>query len=52
VLDANEIKLVIEGKDLPKPPAPPAPPDEGAPAHVLKPELKPQPGLAPGQQPA
>ena len=52
VLDANEIKLVIEGKELPKLPPPPTSPDEGAPAHVLKPELKPQPGLAPGQQPA
>jgi cell division protease FtsH len=50
VLDAVEIKLLIEGKELPKPPAPP---DEGtAPQHVLRPEHKPQPGLAPGQQPA
>jgi cell division protease FtsH len=50
VLDAQEIKLLIEGKDLPKPPSPP---DEGtAPQHVLRPESKPAPGLAPGQQPA
>ncbi|HEV2114083.1 MAG TPA: cell division protein FtsH, partial [Terriglobales bacterium] len=49
VLDAADIKLLIEGKDLPKPPAPP---EDGAPQHVLKPELKAQPGLAPGQQPA
>ena len=50
VLDGSEIKLLLEGKDLPKPPLPP---DEGsAPQHVLKPELKPAPGLAPGQQPA
>jgi cell division protease FtsH len=50
VLDAQEIKLLIEGKDLPKPPSPP---DEGtAPQHILRPESKPAPGLAPGQQPA
>jgi len=50
VLDGSEIKLLLEGKDLPKPPLPP---DEGsAPQHVLKPELKPATGLAPGEQPA
>ena len=52
VLDANELKLVIEGKELPKPPSPND--NDGAPQHVLKPELKPEraPGMAPGQQPA
>jgi cell division protease FtsH len=52
VLDANELKMVIEGKELPKPPAPSD--NDGAPQHVLKPELKPEraPGMAPGQQPA
>jgi len=52
VLDANELKLVIEGKELPKPPTPND--NDGAPQHVLKPELKPEraPGMAPGQQPA
>ena len=52
VLDAAELKMVIEGKELPKPPAPSD--SDGAPQHVLKPELKPEraPGLAPGQQPA
>jgi len=52
VLDAAELKMVIEGKELPKPPAPTD--SDGAPQHVLKPELKPEraPGLAPGQQPA
>ena len=51
VLDGVEIKMLIEGKDLPKPPAPP---DDGAPQHVLKPDLKPEraPGMAPGEQPA
>jgi len=43
---------VIEGKELPKPPSPND--NDGAPQHVLKPELKPEraPGMAPGQQPA
>jgi cell division protease FtsH len=52
VLDANELKMVIEGKELPRPPAPTD--SDGAPQHVLKPELKPEraPGMAPGQQPA
>jgi cell division protease FtsH len=52
VLDANELKMVIEGKELPRPPAPTD--NDGAPQHVLKPELKPEraPGMAPGQQPA
>ncbi|HZR29208.1 MAG TPA: cell division protein FtsH, partial [Terriglobales bacterium] len=52
VLDANELKMVIEGKELPKPPSPSD--NDGAPQHVLKPELKPEraPGMAPGQQPA
>ena len=51
VLDGIEIKLLLAGKDLPKPPAPP---EDGAPQHVLKPDLKPEraPGMAPGQQPA
>src|SRR5438874_1146912 len=50
VLDGSEIKLLLEGKDLPKPTPPP---DEGsAPQHVIKPELKPATGLSPGQQPA
>ena len=51
-LESHEIKLLIEGKELP-PQQPPSPPDEGAPQHVLRPEMsKPAPGLAPGQQPA
>jgi cell division protease FtsH len=47
VLDATEIKLVIEGKDLP--PRPPLAPTEppGAPVQVLKPERKPVTGGEP-----
>jgi cell division protease FtsH len=45
VLDANEIKLIIEGKDLPpiKMPSP-----EGGVQQVLKPDVARNPGLAPG----
>ena len=43
VLDANEIKLLVEGKDLPPVQPPPTKPDDGV-QHVIKPEL--QPGRA------
>jgi cell division protease FtsH len=49
VLDANELKLLIEGKDLPK--FTPRSDDEGV-QQVLKPEPARAPGMAPGQQPA
>jgi len=49
VLDANEIKLLIEGKELPKM-APPSKPDDGV-QQVLKPEPG-RPGLAKGERPA
>ncbi len=45
VLDANEIKLLVEGKDLPPLPPPPSKPDDGV-QHVIKPDL--QPGRAKG----
>ena len=45
VLDANEIKLLVEGKELPPMPPPPSKPDDGV-QHVIKPEL--QPGRAKG----
>ncbi|HET7750082.1 MAG TPA: ATP-dependent zinc metalloprotease FtsH [Terriglobales bacterium] len=52
VLDANEIQLIIEGKDLPVKIAPAPPSDEGSMQKVLKPE----PGRAgvtkPGERPA
>ena len=46
VLDANEIKLLVEGKDLPSRPAPSKPDDSGGVQHVIKPDL--QPGRAKG----
>jgi len=55
VLDANELKLLMEGKPLPErvkpvPPAPPsAPPGKETPA---RPETKPLPGFAKGENPA
>jgi cell division protease FtsH len=45
VLDANEIKLLVDGRDLPSKPAPPKPEDGGV-QHVIKPDL--QPGRAKG----
>ena len=46
VLDANEIKLLVEGKELPPvQPPPSSKPDDGV-QHVIKPEL--QPGRAKG----
>jgi cell division protease FtsH len=46
VLDANEIRLIIEGKELPKM-IPPSKPDDGGVQHVLKPEPG-RPGIAKG----
>jgi cell division protease FtsH len=47
VIDANDIKLILEGKDLPAAAKlPPLPPDETQ--HVLKPEGSRQPGMDPG----
>jgi cell division protease FtsH len=45
VLDANEIKLLVEGKELPPMQPPPTKPDDGV-QHVIKPDL--QPGRAKG----
>ncbi len=45
VLDANEIKLLVEGKELPPMPPPASKPDDGV-QHVIKPDL--QPGRAKG----
>ena len=56
VLDATELKLLIEGKPLPEkppstpPPAPPVPVKE--PSLSLRPEPRPIPGLAKGEKPA
>ena len=55
VLDATELKLLMEGKPLPeKPPTPPAAPPVPAkePQLTLRPEPRPLPGLAKGEKPA
>jgi cell division protease FtsH len=51
VLDASEVKLLVEGKPLPEPirPEPPAPPEQAAPAATLKPQAAPPPPL-PGRE--
>ncbi len=45
VLDANEIKLLVDGKELPPMPPPAVKPDDGV-QHVIKPNL--EPGRAKG----
>jgi cell division protease FtsH len=50
VLDANEIKILVEGKELP-PIQPPSKPDDGV-QHVIKPELQPGRAPKPGERPA
>jgi cell division protease FtsH len=57
VLDANEVRLLMEGKPLPdKPRTPPAPPPTAAaPAtdpKVVRPEMRPAPGFTRGDSPA
>jgi len=56
VLDATELKLLIEGKPLPEkiPPPPPAAPPVPTkePQLTLRPEPRPIPGLAKGEKPA
>ena len=57
VLDANEVRLLMEGKPLPeKPRTPPtAPPTATAPAadpKVVRPEMRPAPGFTHGDSPA
>jgi cell division protease FtsH len=51
VIDANDIRLILEGKDLPTRAAPPTPPDDG-----VQQVLKPEPGRAspvhPDERPA
>jgi len=55
VIDANEVKLLMEGKPLPdKPRTPPTPP-QAAPSSdpkVVRPELRPAPGFTRGENPA
>ena len=55
VLDAAEIKMLIEGKPLPEKPPPPPPATPPVPTRepqVLRPEPRPIPGLAKGEKPA
>ena len=53
VLDAAELKLLIEGKPLPQKPQAPAPPvPTKEPQLSLRPEPRPLPGLAKGEKPA
>jgi cell division protease FtsH len=57
VLDAIEVKLLMEGKPLPEKPRtpPPTPPPQGAPStdpKVVRPELRPAPGFTRGDSPA
>src|SRR5216110_3440745 len=56
VLDANEVRLLMEGKELPeKPRTPPTPPPQGATSadpKVVRPELRPAPGFTRGDSPA
>jgi cell division protease FtsH len=56
VLDANEVKMLMEGKTLPeKPRTPPPPPPQASPSadpKVVRPELRPAPGFTRGDSPA
>jgi cell division protease FtsH len=56
VLDANEVKMLIEGTPLPeKPQPPPTPPPQAAPGtdpKLVRPELRPSPGFTRGDSPA
>jgi len=56
VLDANEVKLLMEGKPLPEkprtPPPPQAPPAPSTDPKVVRPELRPAPGFTRGDSPA
>jgi len=52
VLDAAEIQLLIQGKQLPPRALPSSGDDQGNVQHVLKPEPGQRPGLAPGERPS
>jgi cell division protease FtsH len=55
VIDANEVKLLMEGKPLPDKLPPPPPPTQAAPStdpKVVRPELRPAPGFTRGENPA
>jgi cell division protease FtsH len=52
VLDASEIKLLLEGKPLPARELPPSSSDSGGVQQVLRPEATRTPGLNPGERPS
>ena len=56
VIDANEVRMLMEGKPLPdKPRTPPTPPPQAAPGtdpKIARPELRPAPGFTRGENPA
>jgi len=54
VIDATEVKLLIENKPLPEKPRtpPPAQPAPSADPKVIRPELRPAPGFTRGENPA
>jgi len=56
VIDANEVKMLMEGRPLPeKPRTPPTPPPQAAPSadpKMVRPELRPAPGFTRGENPA
>jgi cell division protease FtsH len=55
VIDANEVKMLMEGRPLPeKPRTPPpqAPPAPSSDPKVVRPELRPAPGFTRGENPA
>jgi cell division protease FtsH len=51
VLDAHEIKLLVDGQELPPVQAPPSKPEDGV-QHVIKPDLQPGRAPKPGERPA
>jgi cell division protease FtsH len=51
VIDANDIKMILEGKELPTRIPPSTPPDDGV-QQVLKPEGARAPSVKPGEHPA
>jgi cell division protease FtsH len=55
VIDALEVKMLMEGKPLPEKPRTPPPPTQAAPStdpKVVRPELRPAPGFTRGENPA
>ncbi|HXY77711.1 MAG TPA: ATP-dependent zinc metalloprotease FtsH [Candidatus Acidoferrales bacterium] len=51
VLDAHEIKMLVDGQELPPLQAPPSKPEDSV-QHVIKPELQPGRAPKPGERPA